>query len=204
MQFRLAYDPYQDGQALLKDYYDRGFGSASGEIEKYWTLMEQTSSAVRAHPDFKVGSAKRYELVKVFEKVYTMETLNRADALLKAASAKAVDGPKIYRDRIEFVHHGFEYTRLMMQNLPLMTRARESKGADKDAIKKVMSNWKDIETVHEKAGVIALISYPNLLTWLTGKAYMGGMQDYFGPPSKELQKSAYKGSGKLEDTKARE
>ncbi|MFA7158481.1 MAG: DUF4838 domain-containing protein, partial [Kiritimatiellia bacterium] len=36
---QLAYDPMRDGNAVLKDYYRRGFGKAAGEVEQYFSLM---------------------------------------------------------------------------------------------------------------------------------------------------------------------
>ena len=186
---QLAWDPLQDGRALLQDYYRRGFGGAAEQIAAYWHLMEQARDAVVAFPDFGLGSRNRTRVPGVFAQVYTPDFLDRAEGLLQRAAAEVEDGPEKYRKRVAFVRSGFDYTRLMMQNIPLMKRVRESGGKDAAAVRQVIANWEAIEKVAEQADRMA-IRYWILRTRLHGDGYMGGMGDYFGPPSEEFRKAA--------------
>jgi hypothetical protein len=38
---QLTWNPHQDGQAILDDYYRRAFAPAAAELEEYWTYLEQ-------------------------------------------------------------------------------------------------------------------------------------------------------------------
>lgn len=184
---QLAWDPLQDGQVLMEDYYRRGFGKAAGKIKAYWNLMEEANDRVISDPDYKSGSANRYIMVSFFEKVYTEDFFKRVDNLIQQAELLVKNEPEIYRRRIDFVRTGLEFTRLMMANLPLMTRVRDSGGKDKDAVNKVTENWKTINKLHEHAGQFAL-NYNSIMLKMQSKSYMGLMEDYFGPPAEKFLK----------------
>jgi hypothetical protein len=196
---KVTYDPLHDGQALLKDYYRRGFGPAAKTIEKYWNLMEEAQEAVLQSPNFRLGNGNRYGLPAVFQQVYTERFLDRADQLLQQASAEATEGPEVYRKRVEFVQYGLDYTRLMMRSIALMTLARESHGKDVQAVRKAVENWAAIEQLVKQAGPIGLNHYKNIIQWVTGEGYMGGMNDYFGPPSEAMRKEGYSGPAMQHD-----
>jgi len=185
----LAYDPLQDGATVLRDYYRRGFGSAAGEVEKYWTLMETARDKVVAIPGFQLGSRNRFKLPAHFQQTYTDDLLNGANAMLCKAEAKVANGPEVYRQRVAFVRSGLEFTRLMIQSIPVMAKARESRGKDTGAVRRGIEIWDTIEKLCRQAGPFAL-NYGNVLNSMRGKLYMGGMQDYFGPPSEKLRAAA--------------
>lgn len=182
---QLAYDPYQDGAAVMKDYYRRGFGPAADELEAYWTFMEDARDAVVSAPNFKKGSANRFGLPPIFQQVYSEDFMNRAEAELKKAEAK-VAASDLYRRRVAYVRAGFDFTRLMVRTIPLMTKIREGKGKDSEAaVKAAQANWQSIEQIGKRAEPHA-VGYSNIANLIKSKTYMGGMQDYFGPPSEEL------------------
>jgi hypothetical protein len=182
---QLAYDPYQDGAAVMKDYYHRGFGPAAADIEAYWTLMEAGRESVVSAPGFKLGSANRFGLPAIFQQVYGEDFMNRADTVLKQAEAK-VTASDLHRRRVAYVRAGFDFTRLMVRTIPLMTRIREGRSeATVAEVAQAQANWRAMEQVAKTAEPYA-IGHANILGLLKGKAYMGGMQDYFGPPSEEL------------------
>ena len=88
----LLWDPSQDGQAILQNYYQRAFGPAAPELEAYWNLMEETRNifwaSERAYPD-----------------VYDKAFFDRAYALLEQASRKVADEPGAIRGADRFRPH---------------------------------------------------------------------------------------------------
>lgn len=185
----LAYDPLQDGAAVLQDYYRRGFGPAAGEIEQYWKLLERAHDKITASPEVKTSSRYRFSLPPLFQQIYSEEFLKEADALLHAADLKAAAGPEVYRQRIAFVRAGLEFTRLMMQGAEVMTKVRESKGKDADAVRAGIEIWDKIQKLDRASDPFA-INYGGTLAAMTGKGYMGGMEDFFGPPSEKFRAAA--------------
>jgi len=185
---QLAWDPFQDGRALLKDYYRRGFREAAGEIESYWNLMEEARDAVMATPGLRLGGRERYRILGFLREVFNDDFLHRAGKLLRQAAAKVAEGPEIYQKRVDFVRTGFEFTRLLLQNTPVMAKVRESAGKDTEAVKQAVANWEAIEQLCKQAGPVAL-RYDSILSRMRG-GYMGDMQDHLGPPSEEFRKAA--------------
>lgn len=184
---QLTYDPYQDGATVMKDYYKRAFGPAADKLEKYWSLMEDASDAIMSDPEFKRGSQNRYKLPGIFARIYSEEWMAQSDALLKQAEAKVADSD-LYRRRVAFVRAGFDFTRLLVRTIPLMTKIRESRGKDAEAaVREAQENWQEMEKIATKAEQYAL-PFKNICTFMQGTGYQGGMQDYFGPPSEQLLK----------------
>lgn len=183
---QLAWNPYQDGKKLLSDYYQRGFGNAAEEIAKYWQLMETARNAIVNSPDYKGGNSGRYDLVEIFPKAYTKGFFIKAESLISAAEKKVADGPEKYRHRIAFVRSGFEFTRMMIENIGLMKRARESRDNDLEAAKKVAANWEKIKQICIKEPFA--LNYNRLLRimGIGGRTYMGSMRMHLGPPREEM------------------
>jgi hypothetical protein len=191
---QMAYNPYQDGAAVMKDYYRRGFGPAAGEIEAYWKLMEDARDKMVSEPDFKLGSSSRYTLPGIFQRVYDDDFIAKADELLKRAEARVLQGEDLYRRRVAFVRAGFDFERLLIRTIPLMTTVREGQGkAAAEAAQQAQANWKAMEDIAKKAEPFA-IAFKPLLGAIQGKGYQGGMQDFFGPLSEEMIADQKKGS----------
>jgi len=186
---QLAYDPRQDGAAVMKDYYRRAFGPAAGEMETYWTLMEEARDAVAASPAFTLGSRNRFRLPAILQQAYSEAFFDRADGVMRQAEAKVAEGPEIYRKRVAFMRPGLDFTRRMLQNIPLMARVRASGGKDAEAVRHVVENWEAMKKLSQQAGPFG-IGYTNILRLVEGKAYMGGMYDYLGPPSEKFRQAA--------------
>ena len=85
---QLAWNPRLDAQAVMEDYYRRGFGPAIGEIKAYWTLMEKTRQALVSEV------ANRLRAYGIPQR-YTPELLAKAEALLKQAAAKTRTHPAV-------------------------------------------------------------------------------------------------------------
>ena len=144
---QLAWNPDQDGHAILDDYYRRGFGPAAGQLKAYWTLLEETRN-------------RKVDGKLTFPQAYDSAFYQRATSLLDEADAAVVKAPEIYRRRIAHVRIGLEFTRKMNEVLDLMARYKNSKGEDKEAANRVSALWKEIEPiVKEKENYI----FPNYL-----------------------------------------
>ena len=130
----LAWNPYQDGYAILGDYYQRGFGPAAGQLKAYWTLLEETRNRM---VDGKL----------TFPQAYDAAFYKRASGLLDEADAVVAKAPEIYRRRIAFVRAGLEFTRRLNEVRELMDRYKTSKGEDKEAAERVRALWKEIEPI---------------------------------------------------------
>jgi len=129
---QLAWNPWQDGQAVLDDYYRRGFGKAAEEIKAYWTLMENTRE------EFVQGD-------RSYPEVYDKAFFDKAYGFLDRAAAVLAGEPDIYRKRVTFVRAGLDYTQLIIENRALMERVKKSAGQDAEADKKVRANWQEIQ-----------------------------------------------------------
>jgi len=134
---QMAWNPWADGEALLKDYYRRGFLSAAGEIEAYWDLLQETR-------DRKIVDKLSYPAA------YDRAFFDRAYGLLGAADAKLAEAPEVYRKRVAFFRAGLDFTRLMIDTRALMAKFRESEREDKNAAEKVRANWEAMKQIAEK------------------------------------------------------
>jgi len=130
----LLWDPRADTRAVLDDYYARGFGPAAGEISAYWTLLEETRNR-------KVDGNMPYQ------QAYDAEFFGRAGGLLDRAATRLADGTQIYRDRLDFLRAGLDFTRLMVETRELMGRFRGSQGTDAVAADKARANWIEMERI---------------------------------------------------------
>jgi hypothetical protein len=185
---QLAWDPLQEGQSVLDDYFRRGFGKAAEQIKAYWNLMEEAREQVTATPGYDPNGRYRFKLVDCLEKAFSKALFSKADILLQQANARVADEPDIYRKRIDFVRSGLEFSRLLIANIPLMRRVRESGGKDTEAVKKVTGNWETIKRISENAAPAA-IQYTSILSKMQTRTYQGMMEDYFGPPSEKFLKA---------------
>ncbi len=134
----LAWNPYTDVEALMDDYYQRGFGPAAAEVKAYWRLWE------KARTDF-VAEARNRQRIYGSPQTYTPELLGQAQALLEAANAKldAAGAPPKYRDRVAFVQCGLDYSRMVLDTRRWMQTYESSKGKEKQAAAaEVLANWK--------------------------------------------------------------
>ena len=126
----LAWNPYQDGYAIMDDYYRRGFGPASGQLKAYWTLMEETRNRM---VDGKL----------TYLQVYDAAFFKRAAGLLDEADVVVAKAPEIYRQRIAYVRVGLDFTRKLIEAKDLNTRIK----TDKAAADRMRALWKEIEPI---------------------------------------------------------
>lgn len=132
---QLVWDPSQDGQAILDDYYHRGFGPAAEPVRAYFDLWEQARMEyVAEHGEAGVFS---------FPRLYTAKRFREAESHLRRAAEVAAEAPSPYAQRVEFVRAGLTYTQLVVENITLMRRfwlkPDEAVGAE------VRRNWETLE-----------------------------------------------------------
>ncbi len=185
---QLAWDPRADGDAILRDYYQRGFGPAAEDIERYWSLMEQAREDVVGQPDFRLRDSLYITESRFLRRVFTPTFLDQAEDILDRAAMQAA-GQAPYEQRVAFVRAGFEYTRLLFETMPLMDRVRQSGGRDVEAVRGARENWDRIDTLIREAGPAAF-NYESIKEWLARRYWNepGIVADYLGPPSEEYQR----------------
>lgn len=143
---QLVWDPAADAEAILTDYYGRAFGPAAPTVREYFEVLEKERMAFTA----KNGEAGVFS----FPQLYTETLLADSQARLDRAAA-AVPEDSIYRQRVAFVQAGLTYTRLHMQNIPLMEAYW--KKPDESLAARVKANWQEIEKL--------VADHPHAINW---------------------------------------
>ena len=133
---QMAYDPFQDGDALLEDYYRRGFGPAAREVRTYFELMEQAHDAILDR--IRHSSSLARKAVAIYADVCTDALLTKAEALLDQAAKSCGNGPTVHQQRVAFVQVGCTFTRLQRDIMRAMADVRASEGKDTAAVSKAI------------------------------------------------------------------
>ncbi len=125
---RMAWNPYADGEAILKDYYQRGFGPAADHVEAYWTFQEETTAK------YVYGDSS-------WEDEYNEEFFEKANAFLERGREAAQDGPDKYLERIDFLQVGLDFSELFVEVKGLMDRYQASDEQDTEARETAREIW---------------------------------------------------------------
>lgn len=144
---QMVWDPSQNGEALLEEYFQRGFGPAADNIRGYWDLMEQV---------FLKSQEDDYDYNELFDEAL----FEAAYAQLDGAAEAVADSPEKYRERVEFVRIGLDYTRLVAEARKEMIRYNESGETDTDALDRARAIW-----VEEISPLANSSEHPFALTW---------------------------------------
>lgn len=142
---QLAWNPWQDGEAVLEDYYRRAYGPAYEPMKAYWTLLEETRNA---HAGKGMGWQAALE-------TFDAECFAQAEVLLDEARGLVMDAPEVYLGRIEFAEAGLEHSRLLMESARLAQQIAEAGGEDKAASEKLAANRERMAEI-EQAQPVAL------------------------------------------------
>ncbi|MFA9479979.1 DUF4838 domain-containing protein [Phycisphaerales bacterium AB-hyl4] len=174
---QLAWDPRADVQALLDDYYERGFGSAASSIQAYFDLFERVQYEV-----FEAGAglSREAHIEKIVPEFYTAELLEEADALLRVAEAQVQDGHEILRDRVAFIRTGFELIEAQVELMAKMTAIRE--GASPAIAVDAFQRTQQLFENNFDNFALGYLQYMNF------KQYRR-LQRYLGPPIPEMQQT---------------
>lgn len=139
---QLTWNPHADGEAILRDYYRRAFGPAAEEMEAYWTYMEQIREACYGTEE--AGRADHDVL-----DFYNKERLAQATALLNAAKGALATDDARYRERIEFVEAGLEFTKLITECGRLVRTVRQDDDPDGEARAQIDENWEKLRELQQ-------------------------------------------------------
>ncbi len=143
---QLTWNPHQDGQAILDDYYRRAFGPAAAEMEAYWTYLEKIRE--ECYGTEKPGVSDHDIL-----DFYDAARLDTAQEKLDQARAQAADGPEVYRRRIAFVQAGLDFTRLIT-GCGRLVREYNRYGASDDirerARAQIHANWEKLRALRDE------------------------------------------------------
>jgi hypothetical protein len=133
---QLLWNPEQDGEALLGEFYQRAFGPAADSVAKYFDLWEKA----RAEFVDRHGEAGVFQ----FPKMYTPERLREAARLLDAAAQAAAVSELLSR-RVAMVRAGLDYTELCMDTIGLMRGYWLKK--DPEVAARALKNWERVEAL---------------------------------------------------------
>jgi hypothetical protein len=143
---QLIWNPALDGETVLKDYYERAFGSAAPTVRAYFEKLEQARMAFTARN----GEAGPL----TFPQLYSAALLQECRELLRAAAAAAPDG-SLHRQRVAFVQAGLEFTQLMVSTIELMDGYWTNKNPEIAA--KAKANWTGMEQL--------CVQHPYAINW---------------------------------------
>lgn len=138
---QLAWDPLQDWEALLEDYYIRGFGPAAEEIHGYWTSLSSSYAEFAQQPSPRL--ARLTPEAPVFQSYPAV--LGRANEHLKRAAELA--GDSIYGERVAFLQAGCDLSRLLIEMWEL---SLHEKIDGKDHREERQANWDKVLDLVEK------------------------------------------------------
>jgi hypothetical protein len=176
---QLIWNPQQDGQAILDDYYRRGFGPAAGNVKAYFEMLERGRMAYVKEHGYKSG-------VFNLPHLYTDDLLRRAEDQLRRASAAAEAGPEIYRRRVEFVRAGLEFTKRTIATIRWMDGYWSK--PDAQIARRVRENWEQMQQICEE--------HPRAVNWgpvrPTTPRMLGLHPDHPNPKWKKKRKSPAK------------
>lgn len=179
---KLTYDPMQDGQAILDDYYTRGFGPAASDVRQYYDVLQ------KAH-DMMLGkiahsSAKAKESVIFSGQAFNIEVMQEAAALLDAAAQKVKHTPGKYAARVAFLRAGCDFVTVQTRIITLMTQIRESEGKDTQAVAQAIALCEQREQMFKDHYADFALKYAR---WYHDARKL---DDYLGPPSQTFRDAA--------------
>lgn len=145
---QLFWNPAEDAQKILDDYYERAFGPASTDVRNYFELLESARMEYVKQHGYAGG-------VFNFPRLYTEALLNQADDQLTKAEVRVEAAPETIRRRVAFVRAGLTYSALLIDTI----KAMESywRKNDNAVANRVLANWKEMERRCQQ--------YPYAINW---------------------------------------
>jgi hypothetical protein len=191
----LAYDPLQDGETVLRDYCERGFGPAAPEVARYFAALETAHEAVLERVKMSSGWAR--EATEVFQEIYDDQRWAVAAEPLQAAEAAVAAGPELYRQRVEFLRTGFDAARLQIEVLRAMKQVRASGGKEAAAIRRADELCAARDALFKRYGGLAI----KRARWYVESRRLA---DYVDAPSAPMRQGTYTAPSKAPDMKAKD
>ncbi len=148
MMAQLTWNPSQDADAVLADYYHRAFGPAAEDVRTYYETIEKARMKFVADKNYATT-------LEEFPDLYTEELLAVAETHLAKAMSKVKMAPEKFVHRIQFVEAGLRFTRLLTDTITLMSGYWDM--PDEAVAAQVRDNWKKMEAIPEE--------YPYSINW---------------------------------------
>ncbi len=179
---QFGYDPYQDGREMMEQYYRLGFGPAARTIEAYWDIFQQARRAMMDDPEFTAGSRfyGSASMPLLYRQTYPPELFAEARRLLDTAEQEVSNVDPVYRERIEFLRSGLDYTEVMVDIIELMGKIRRQRSGTGELAAKALELHEKRLAVMENAPPFALDQRR-----LTAQMARRGGPAILGPPSPE-------------------
>ncbi len=181
---QLAYDPLQDGKALLEDYFRRGFGPAALEIEAYFKLLEDSQEEILADENYTSGSGARLKLFEVYPRVYSENFFQRGNAYLEDAEKKTLEGPEVYRERVAFIRDGYRFLKTQVELIVELAKVRAGGEEAGTSFEKAVELSAERDRLMQESRPFAL-DHRRIASRL-----QGNMLNYLGPPDDNLLSAA--------------
>lgn len=194
---QLAWDPRQDGEAVMADFYQRGFGAAAGAVQKYFELMERAHNSIMDRADW-AQSGRMYRPLAEYMllEAFTPDILREARTLLNQAKTEAAGTP-LHEKRVSFITKGLNFTEQALATMTAMNRVRPSKGSDAAAVAEAekLVRERDAFFAAEDAEARRLRTIAPISSHRFNMTYVEArkLQDYLGPVSEEFKKAAAEG-----------
>ncbi|MEQ8785761.1 MAG: DUF4838 domain-containing protein [Pirellulaceae bacterium] len=145
---QLVWNPQQDPDEILDDYYQRAFGPAAEHVEAYFALLEKARGEYVKEQGYE---ASVFEL----RRLYTDDLLKQAEERLRRAEKSVESAPTKYRRRVQFIRAGLTYSKLVIDNIDMMAGYWSKPDAQTAA--RARENWKQMEQVCE--------DHPGAVNW---------------------------------------
>lgn len=135
---QLAWNPMADAEAMMNDYFQKGFGPAGESVHAYFRLLQIP------HRKMLPGGQ---DWVTAFDK----ETFTQAEQLLEQAQKTLEGAPERYTRRLAFVRAGYEFLRLQTENRALVPVLREAGDkADAGDLARARTNWSAMQELAKR------------------------------------------------------
>ena len=168
---RLVWNPEADAEAVMADYYNRGFGPAAEAMRAYYEYLEEVRYAFLDD----VGGMKQKERYPYFLEHYDDATLDAAEARLEKAEAAVADAnggkAETYRDRVAFVRRGFAFLRASMDVAGANEALREERTVGN--LQRAVEAREAIDALLEEASHSFAFSALHYRLYRTGNDYFG-------------------------------
>lgn len=139
---KLIWNPDQDGQAILDEYYRRGFGDGADEMKAYWALIEQKTKLL-------YEGGRRTPLgwyAKTYDQAFFDAAYGHLDRAREAVEGRADK----YAKRIAFVREGLDFIHLSVEQDKLLVRLEASDGEDAEAKEQAQANWERMREPYDR------------------------------------------------------
>lgn len=138
---RQLWNPQQDAQAVLDDFFERGFGPAASDLKQYQSLLNQ---ARMKHRDQGDGTE-----AQDWAQAYNTEFFNQGEALLKAAAEK-VQGDEKLEHRVAFMTAGLKLLKLQVEGRLLGAKILSKQGDKAEHLAQMKRLWEQVEAIEKQ------------------------------------------------------